>query len=93
MSNRSPPSSRARAIILLLLVSFVLLPMTVYFVGGIVVGDFEGSSGMLGFIGSIYADAARGRWLAWALLGSPALWVATWAGVRRIRQHLKPPAT
>ncbi len=91
-SNRSPLNARVSAIFLLLLVSFVLLPAIVYFVGGIVVGEYEGSSGLLGFIGSIYADAARGRWIAWALLTSPILWVATWVLVQRFRQHPKDPA-
>jgi hypothetical protein len=91
-SNRLRLKPRTTAVIVLLLVSFILLPLIVYVVGRIVVGDYEGSSGLLGFIGSIYADAARGRWVAWALLGSPALWVATWAIVRRIRRRTRHPA-
>jgi predicted Na+-dependent transporter len=91
-SNRLRLKPRTRAVIVLLLVSFILLPLIVYVVGRIVVGDYEGSSGLLGFVGSIYADAARGRWVAWALLGSPALCVATWAIVWRIRRRPRQPA-
>ena len=49
-SNRLPLNSRTGALILLLIVSLVLLPIVVYVVGDVVVGDYAGSSGLLGFI-------------------------------------------
>ena len=67
----------------LLLLSGLLLPVLAYIGGRVVVGPYEGSMGLLGYLGSIVSDAARGHWLAWVLILAPAATVALWTLIGR----------
>jgi hypothetical protein len=80
-------SFTARKALQLLVISFILLPVSAYIAGNLVVGEYTGASGLAGFMGTIYADATRGSWTAWALLGAPSLWVAIWLAVRAIHRR------
>jgi len=77
-SNERPLAARVRTGGLALLLSFVLVPVFAYIGGSLVVGDYEGQSGLLGYLVAIFGDALRGRWLAWILILSPVLIVTTW---------------
>ncbi|MFQ5636227.1 MAG: hypothetical protein ACE5G3_12970 [Gammaproteobacteria bacterium] len=89
-SNERPLAARARTVALALLLSFMLIPVCAYVAGSLVVGDYEGPSGLLGYLIAIYGDALNGRWLAWTLILTPLLILAIWAIValvlRRIRE-------
>ncbi len=72
----------------LLLLSCLLLPVLAYIFGRVVVGPYEGPIGVLGYLGSILDDAARGHWLAWLLMLAPAATVALWTLIGRFgRKH------
>lgn len=62
----------------------VLAPVAVYVFGANLIAPYEGDGGLLGFLGSVYGDALRGKLAAWALLLSPALFVLTWWAVLRL---------
>ena len=64
------------------------VPLVIYFPGGLIVGPYEGDSGLLGLTGAIYGDALRGKLSAIALLLSPALLFGVWYGVGRWRRAL-----
>jgi len=83
-SNARSAATRLRTGALALLLSVLLVPVLAYIGGSLVVGDYEGNSGMLGYLLSIYGDAARGRWLAWILILAPVLIIATWTLVIRL---------
>jgi len=78
-SNERSLVARIRTGGLALLLSFVLVPVTAYIGGSVVVGDYEGQSGLLGYLVAIFGDALRGRWLAWLLILAPVLLVTIWA--------------
>ena len=83
-SNERSPAARLRTAALALLLSFLIVPVCAYFGGLLVVGDYEGESGLLGYLISIYGDALRGRWLAWMLVLAPALIIGGWALLFRL---------
>lgn len=64
------------------LLSIVLAPVIVFNSGLVLAGDYEGESGFLGFVGSLYAAAAGGRFSAWVVLLAPVLILLIWATVR-----------
>jgi len=68
----------------LLLLSCLLLPALAYLGGRVVVGPYEGSFGLLGYLGSVFGDALRGSWLAWVLLLAPAATVSLWGLIRKV---------
>jgi hypothetical protein len=64
----------------------ILVPVLIYLAGGLLVGPYEGESGVLGLTMSIYGDALTGKLSTWFLLISPMLLVLIWlacAGMRR----------
>jgi hypothetical protein len=65
-------------VVLLLFTGVVLIPIATYVTGGRVVGPYAGTRGLASYLGSVYADAARGRPLALALLFGPLLAVMVW---------------
>ena len=72
-------ATRIRTLGLTLLLSFVIVPVCAFVGGSLVVGDYEGTSGLLGYLSAIFSDALEGRWLAWILILAPLLIVATWS--------------
>jgi hypothetical protein len=86
-SNSPPSSTRVRTLGLLLLLSCLLLPILAYIGGRVVVGPYEGSMGLLGYLGAVLSDAVRGRWLAWVLVLAPAATVALWRIIGRISKR------
>ncbi|MCP4000312.1 MAG: hypothetical protein GY727_05325 [Gammaproteobacteria bacterium] len=70
-------------IILLCLIS---VPLIVYWVGGLIVGPYEGENGLFGLMISIYSDALSGQLSAWILLFSPLLLIAIWAACRQLQR-------
>ncbi len=87
-SNESSPGARLRTAMLALLLSFVLVPVCAFIGGSLVVGEYEGASGLLGYLVTIFRDALRGRWLAWLLILAPVLIVGTWFITFRAIRHL-----
>jgi hypothetical protein len=82
LENR-PLRRRVLLVLSLLAAGLVLLPLSVYVFGQQVVGPYEGSGGIIGFTGSIYAGLLRGEASAWLLVASPALLATCWIGLRR----------
>ena len=84
---------RLRTATLALLLSFVIVPICAFIGGTLVVGDYEGESGLLGYLIAIFSDASRGRWLAWIMILAPVLIVGTWylvvLALRRTRRTAK----
>jgi hypothetical protein len=70
-------SARIRYELLLAGVMFVIglvpVPVAVYFVGQVIVGPYEGETGLLGLIGQIASDLVSFRPGAWILVLSPYL--------------------
>jgi len=58
--------------------SILIVPTLVYLGGGLLAGPYEGTAGLFGLMGVIYADALRGNLNAWVLLLSPLLLLAIW---------------
>jgi hypothetical protein len=71
-----------------LVCGLLLLPALAYFSGTALVGPYEGDSGLLSFLTSIYADALNGKPIAWALLVFPSAVVVIWAGVSAWRRRI-----
>ena len=70
-------------------IGLVFLPVGVYTFGQFVVGPYEGTSGLAGFLSSIYTDLLRGKLAAWTLALSPAAVIAIWYIVLWLRRtHL-----
>ncbi len=90
-SKNSSPVARARTAGLALGLSFVLVPVCAYIGGSLVVGDYEGASGLLGYLVAIFRDALRGRWLAWLLILAPVLVVGTWLLAFRVIGYFSTP--
>jgi len=63
---------------LFLLACVILVPVLIYIAGGLLVGPYEGESGLAGLITSIYGDALTGKLSTWFLLTSPMLLVLIW---------------
>ena len=63
----------------LLLLCLVGVPVIIYLTGNVVVGPYEGESGMLGLRGQIYSEAITGSAKAWLVLMGPALLVLIWS--------------
>lgn len=89
-SNEISSAARLRPALLALLLSLVLVPVCAYIGGSLVVGEYEGASGLLGYLVAIFRDALRGRWLAWLLILAPVLIVGTWFVTLRAIRHLSP---
>lgn len=62
------------------------VPAIVYWVGGLLAGPYKGENGLPGLMGAIYGDALSGEFSALLLLLSPALLVAIWLAVGRLRR-------
>ncbi|MGI9291404.1 MAG: hypothetical protein ACR2QG_09055 [Gammaproteobacteria bacterium] len=68
------------------LISLIAIPVIIYIGGSIIVGPYEGQSGLIGMMGNIYVDALRLKLSAWVLLLSPLLLVAIWKLCFRLRR-------
>jgi hypothetical protein len=76
--------------------SIVVAPAIVFNAGFLLVGDYEGDSGFLGFFGAIYGAAMSGSVSAWTVLLGPILAVVIWLTVIKSWQALaekSAPAT
>ena len=71
------------------LLSVFLVPVVVFIGGSVLVGPYEGESGMLGMMGTIYGDAARLKGPAWLVLLAPLLLALTWAGCFRLSSAMQ----
>lgn len=91
-SNPRPVLQRLRTGALALVLSMLLLPVCAYVAGVLVVGEYEGPSGLLGYFRAVFADALLGRWMAWILIMAPVMIVALWAIVMRIVRLGRTPA-
>lgn len=69
--------------------SIVIAPTIVFIAGFLLVGNYEGDSGFLGFLGAIYAAAISGSMSAWTVLLGPILAVVIWLTVIRTVNGLK----
>lgn len=85
--NERSLAARLRTAGLALLLSFLIVPVCAFVGGLIVVGDYEGQSGLLGYMGAIYGDALRGRWLAWMLILAPILIVGLWTIITKLTRR------
>jgi len=67
----------------------VIIPVVAYFIGGYMVGPYEGDGGLVSYLGAIYVAAGRGERAALTLLLAPMLvimiWVGGWWVLRRNR--------
>ena len=62
----------------LLLTGAVILPVTAYLVGSVIVGPYAGDSGLAGYLGTIYLSALRGEQAALTLILTPLLIALIW---------------
>lgn len=65
-----------------------VLPVASYMTGKRVIGPYEGKLGLSDYLGSIYAAAGRGEFLAWWLLLAPVLIAGTWYLLGRLARRL-----
>ncbi len=77
----------------LCLLAALLAPVAVYLFGSAVMGPYEGTGGLGGFVGQVYSQAFAGKTSALALMLSPALALLTWWGLARYLRPSKPAAT
>jgi len=89
-SNERSLAARLRTAGLALLLSFAIVPVCAFVGGSIVVGDYEGASGLLGYLTAIYGDALKGRWLAWLLILAPVLIIGCWTVILKLLRRPKP---
>ena len=69
--------------LIFLALSIVLAPIIVFNSGFLLVGDYAGDNGFLGFLATIYGAALRGSLSAWAVLLAPFAILLIWAVVGR----------
>ena len=62
------------------------VPLVIYWVGGLIVGPYEGENGLPGMMASIYSDALSGHISAWILLFSPLLLLAIWLACGQLQR-------
>lgn len=70
----------------------LILPAIAYVAGGEVVGPYAGPRGLASYLGHIYQDAGRLRWLALIVLLAPALIAGVWMARSALLRRLLPPA-
>lgn len=74
VTRTTPPWKFELALALaLLVVGLVLVPLTVFWAGTAVAGDYAGEGGLWGLLVSLWRDAGRGQIAAWTLLLTPYL--------------------
>ena len=78
---------RLKSVLLLIVTGLLFLPVCAYIVGLIVVGPYEGQSGVAGYLGTLYVSAWRGELTARLLLLTPLLLAATWVIGLRLYRH------
>ena len=75
-----------KTILSLLILCLAGVPVLVYWVGGLLVGPYQGEDGILGMMRTIYVDALTGQISALVLLFAPVLLVGIWVAVMRLRR-------
>jgi len=78
-----------KRLLYIILLCLVGVPLTIYWIGGLLVGPYEGERGLFGMMGSIYGDALTGHLSAWILLFSPLLLVGIWIGFYQLRRIMQ----
>ena len=74
-----------------LALSIVLAPIILFNSGFLLVGDYAGDRGFLGFLTTIYGAAMAGTFSAWFVLLAPFALLLIWAVVRWSWQTLPAP--
>lgn len=71
-------------------VSVLIAPVIVFNAGMLLVGEYEGETGFMGFLGDIYGAALTGELSAWLILLGPVLlgviWIAVFWAWRKLPQ-------
>ena len=75
----------------LILSGFLILPLLAFTVGQAVVGPYEGSAGLPGYLGSIFTDIWRGKPGAVTLVFAPTVIVAIWYAANHVTRRLLRP--
>jgi hypothetical protein len=70
------------------LTGLVILPVVAFIGGYLVAGQYEGAFGVIGYLGSIYADLLDGQRAAVVLVLTPAVIVTAWYLVGGLRTYL-----
>ena len=79
---------RPKRWIIFLAACVLLVPPLIYLAGSILVGPYEGESGLSGLVMSIYGDAQSGKLSALFLLLSPMLLVMIWMACAWLRRNI-----
>jgi hypothetical protein len=79
---------RIRRWIVLMVACLLLVPILIYLSGWLLVGPYEGESGLFGLVTSIYGDALTGSLSAWFLLFSPIVLVLIWTTCAWMRSNI-----
>jgi hypothetical protein len=85
-------SPRKEGLLALSLIAFgvIGLPCLIYFVGLKVIGDYEGSNGLVSLFADIFGALGRGQIATWILVLSPYLCVQLLRITAAIRRFGKP---
>jgi len=88
-SNPIKRRSALTSSLYILVLGAVIAPVAVYLFGSLLIAPYAGEGGLVGFLSSVYGDAARGEAAAWALLLSPASLILTWWLVVQARRSMR----
>ena len=69
------------SMLLLALLGLVILPALAYAVGQVIIGPYEGTGGLPGYLGSLYRALRQGHPSAVVLVSSPLVVVVTWVAI------------
>jgi hypothetical protein len=79
---------RLKRWIIFTLACVLLVPTLIYLAGWLLVGPYEGESGLFGLVMSIYGDALSGTLSTWFLLLSPMLLAVCWVLCARLSSDI-----
>ena len=79
---------RLKRWIIFMLACVLLVPTLIYLAGWLLVGPYEGESGLFGLVMSIYGDALSGNLSTWFLLLSPMLLALSWVLCARLSSDI-----
>ena len=79
---------RLKRWIIFMLACVILVPTLIYLAGWLLVGPYEGESGLFGLVMSIYGDALAGKLSTWFLLFSPMLLALSWVLCASLRSSI-----
>ena len=70
--------------------SIVISPIIVFNSGLLLVGDYAGENGLVGFLGQVFGAALTGSLSAWVVLLGPVLLLLIWLSVYQAWQAIPP---